>query len=76
MPYIAIHSFPKDEKTKREVVEKINEIFLEAWGCPPGAITISVEEVPPEQWEQQVVGPVIEPKKEHMMILAGEKCYK
>ena len=34
MPYIAIKAFPKDEKTKQETVDKINQVFLETWGCP------------------------------------------
>lgn len=29
MPYIAIKTSPKDAETKKKVVEKINQIFLE-----------------------------------------------
>ena len=76
MPYIAIKSFPKDQTTKEAVVEKINEIFLEVWGCPAESITISIEDVVPADWEEKVAKPEIEPKKEHMMILSGERCYK
>ena len=75
MPYIAIKAFPKDEATKRRVVEQINRIFLEEWGCSPQALTISVEEVAPEQWAEQVAKPEIEPKRDKMMILNGEKLY-
>jgi len=73
MPYIAIKAYPKDEATKQAVVEKINQIFLETWGCPQQAITISVEEIAPEHWQQQVVLPEIEPKLDKMVILNGEK---
>ena len=45
MPYISIKCYPKNEATKKAVVEKINETFLELWGCPPEAITISLEEI-------------------------------
>lgn len=76
MPYIAIKSFPKDQETKEAVVGKINEIFLEVWGCPQEAITISIEEVMPADWEEKIVKPEIEPNKENMMILSGKKCYK
>lgn len=76
MPYIAIKSFPKDQVTKEAVVEKINEIFLDVWGCPQEAITISIEEVMPTDWEEKIVKPEIEPMKENMMILSGKKCYK
>ena len=75
MPYIAIKSFPKDEKTKKEVVERINEIFLEMWGCPKEAITISLEEIEPAEWEEKVVKTEIEPKKEKMVILSGKQMF-
>lgn len=73
MPYIAIKAYPKDEATKQAVVEKINQVFLETWGCPQQAITISVEEIAPENWQEQVVVPEIEPRLDKMMILNGEK---
>lgn len=75
MPYIAIKSFPKDQATKEAVIEKINEIFLEVWGCPQEAITISIEDVMPEDWEEKIAKPEIEPKIDNMMILSGKKCY-
>lgn len=74
MPYIAIKCYPKDEETKKKVVERINDIFLENWGCPKEAISISLEEVAPENWHE-VVKTDIEPKAEKMMILSGDKKY-
>ena len=59
MPYIAIKAWPKDEEIKRKVVEEINDIFLKHWGCPKEAITISMEELAPETWEEKVVKPEI-----------------
>ena len=76
MPYIAIKCYPKDDATKREAVERINQLFLEVWGCPHEALTISVEEVQPENWVEQVVKPEIEPKMEHMMLISGKKTEK
>lgn len=75
MPYIAIKSFPKDEETKKKVVDKINQVFLEVWGCPQEALTISLEEIVSDEWEKKVVEPEIEPKKDHMMIFNGKKKY-
>ena len=75
MPYIAIKAYPKDAETKKKVVERINQVFLEEWGCPPQAITISMEEVAPENWASDVVEVEIEPNAEKMMILSGEKKY-
>ena len=75
MPYIAIKAYPKDEDTRKKLVEKINQAVLEVVGCPPQAVTISMEEIAPENWETQVKKAEIEPKKDKMMILAGEKLY-
>lgn len=75
MPYISIKGYPKDQKTKEEIVKRINEVFLEVWGCSQQAISISVEEIAPEDWEETVVKAEIEPKKDKMMILSGEKKF-
>ncbi len=75
MPYIAIKSFPKDDETKKKVVDEINEVFLKYWGCPPQAMTISVEDISPEDWTEIVVKPQIEPIMDKVMILNGEKKY-
>ncbi len=76
MPYISIKCWPKDKATEQTVVERINQVFLEEWGCPPQALTIALEEVNPEDWQDAVVKPEIEPRREHMMILSGEKLYE
>lgn len=73
MPYIYVKAFPKDDETKRRVAKRINEVFLEEWGCPPQAITVGFEEVSPKDWEEKVLKPEIEPKKKNMMILDGEE---
>ena len=65
----------EDEATKERVVEKINALFLEEWGCPPEAITISLEEIAPADWEEKVLKPEIEPREDAMMIRSGKKCY-
>lgn len=76
MPYIAIKAYPKDAETKRRVVERINKVFLDEWGCPPQALTISLEEVAPEDWAESVRNKEIEPNKDNMMILDGKKQYE
>lgn len=76
MPYIAIKCYPKDQETKKAMVNKINEAFLEIWGCPPEAITISLEEVAPDDWKDTVVKTQIEPNMDKMMIVSGNKTDK
>ena len=74
MPYIKIKCYPKDEETKKKVVDKINEAFLENWGCPPEAMSISIEEVEPSDWDK-VIKKEIEPSNDKMYIASGKKRY-
>lgn len=75
MPYIKIKGYPKDQETKKRLAERINQALLEVWGCPQEAITISIEEIKPENWEESVVKPEIQPNTDKMYILNGEKKY-
>ncbi|MBQ2840071.1 MAG: tautomerase family protein [Oscillospiraceae bacterium] len=75
MPYIAIKAYPKDEETKKKLVDKINKDILEIWGCPQEAISISLEEVAPDKWEETIVKTEIEPNQDKMMIFSGKKKY-
>lgn len=75
MPYIRIKAYPKDQATKAKVVEAINKAFVDNWGCSPEAISISIEEVAPENWVEQVEKAEIEPNRENMLILNGQRKY-
>ena len=75
MPYIAIKAYPKDEETKKRLVDKINEDILEIWGCSQEAVSVSIEEISPDEWEETVVKGEIEPNCDKMMIFSGEKKY-
>lgn len=75
MPYIAIKAYPKDEDTKKRVAEKINQVFLEEWGCPQEAISLSIEEFPPAEWEINVRQTEVLPNKDKMLILEGNKNF-
>lgn len=72
MPYIAIKGYPKDEETKRRVAEQIREIFVKEWGCPRKAISISIEEFAPEEWDQKIYKGEIPACEANMYILDGE----
>ena len=75
MPYIQIKAYPKDEKIKQKVAEKINEIFLEEWGCPQEAISLSIKSVQPEKWQAEIERKEILPNSDKMLILNGKKTY-
>lgn len=74
MPYISIKCYPKDDETKKQVVDEINKVFLEKWGCPPEAISISLEEIVPSDWHN-VEEKEVAPKSDKMYVLHGEKKY-
>lgn len=73
MPYVKIKAYPKDEETKRKLAQKISEAFLEVWGCPREAISVSIEEVRPDDWDREVVKGDIEPNSDKMFILFGQE---
>lgn len=76
MPYIHIQAYPKEEQIKNRVAERINQILLEEWGCPAGAISISFEEIDPAHWVEQVENTQMEKNKPLMKIYKGEKQYE
>lgn len=76
MPYIAIKSFPKDEETKRKAVESVNEAIMSAFGCPADWITISFEDIDPDQWDEKIEKAEIEPNMDKVYIRSGVKTYK
>ena len=75
MPYIRIKAYPKDPAVKQRVAERIEQVFLEEWGCPAQAISVSIEEVAPEKWDAQVRQGEIAENMANMLILDGEKRY-
>ena len=76
MPYVAIKSNPKDEETKKKLVERINQAVMEVCGVPQQAVTITYEEFPKEEWQEKVVQAQVEPIKDKLYINKGEKLYE
>ena len=58
-----------------DLVEAIYKAFVDNWGCAPEAISISIEEVAPDNWVDQVEKAEIEPNADKMFILNGQKKY-
>jgi 4-oxalocrotonate tautomerase family enzyme len=75
MPYIRIKGKPKTAEIKERLVERINQALLEVWGCRQEAISISIEEIDGDQWEESVVKAEIEPNADKMYILHGVKKF-
>lgn len=63
----------KDEETERMVVEKINQVFLEMWGCLQKAINYIYGRNYSCRMDERVRKPEILPKTDKMYILDGQK---
>ena len=75
MPYIDVKCYPRPEEKINLIVEKINQVLMDTWGCPQEAVSISLEMVPPEEWEEKVKVPEMDARDDTMMILHGEKRF-
>ena len=74
MPYIKVKAHPRDDKTKQKLAEAINEAVISIFGCQPKAVSISIEDVEPSNWDE-VRNNEIYPNKDKMLIVEGEKKY-
>ena len=48
MPYIEVGGPKRDVETKRKLVAKLTDLIAEIYGVPKEAITIVIQETPPE----------------------------
>ena len=55
MPYISIKTFPKDDETKRKAAEAVLEAIQKSMSAQPEWVTVSVEDVDPAEWDENVV---------------------
>lgn len=76
MPYVDIKCFPRTEEMRKDLVEKINQLLIDAWGVPQEAVSISLEEVTPEDWDEQVKVPEMDARDDTMYILHGQKRFE
>lgn len=55
MPHIDVKMFPgRDDATKKALAEKFVEVAVAELGCPKEVLSVSVEEVAPEEWNEKV----------------------
>ena len=75
MPYIAVKAFPRTDEAKIKIAEALAKAIKEATDCPDHGISVSVEYVTPEEWDEKVKIPEMDPRDKDMLILHGEKRY-
>ena len=55
MPHIAVSMYPgRDDEIKKKLALKLQETVAEELKVDPKVITVSVEDVPKEQWQEYI----------------------
>jgi len=75
MPYVSVRTFPQSEEARRRAAEKIHRLLMEEWGCEADWISVSVENVEPEEWDSRIVRGAMEADAPYMLIRDGEKLF-
>ena len=73
MPFIHIYALSgRDLETKKEAALAIVRAASEAMGAPESTFTVAFEELERENWDKDVVQPIIEPLRDKLLIERGE----
>ncbi|SDY47483.1 4-oxalocrotonate tautomerase [Amycolatopsis xylanica] len=66
MPHVSIKHFPAPLTNDREaaLVSAVTKAVTDAFGCDEGVVSIAVEAVSPESWNDRVYLPEIVARKE------------
>lgn len=55
MPHIAVSLYPgRDEETKRDIAEKLEQFYVETFGTDKEAVSVSIVEVPGEEFSETI----------------------
>ena len=74
MPHVYVRLFPgRTEQQKREFAQRIVEAGKQTLGTSEGGMSVAIEEIPKEQWEEQVYKPLIVAKPELLYKKPGYK---
>jgi 4-oxalocrotonate tautomerase len=72
MPHIIIKLFPgRTEEQKETLTRRIVDIIEETAGVDENAVSVSFEEVAPEDWDELVVKPDIAERKDQVTKFPG-----
>lgn len=63
MPHVIIKMYPgRSSEAKSELTEDIVKTLMNHTGCPEKAVSVVIEEFPPEEWAEKVYIPDIKGK--------------
>lgn len=55
MPHIAVSMYPgRDDDTKRDIAEKLQQFYVETFGTDPAAVSVSVVDIPGEEFTETI----------------------
>ena len=75
MPHIEMKCYPgRTEEQKKACAEKIAQAIAETMGCGISHVSVSIEEVPQNDWKEQVWDVEISPKMDALYIKPGYTC--
>jgi len=73
MPFIHVYAYSgRDKETKKKAAQAMVTAASEAMGAPEAAFTVIYEDIEKENWETDVVNPIIEPLRGNMLIDHGK----
>lgn len=66
MPHIVLQMFPgRPEAVKAELVKTLQQVTVDALGCKPEHVSVSIDEIVPADWNEKV--PFATPKESVMI---------
>lgn len=55
MPHIIVKMYPgRDEEQKQNLAESISKSVVDITGCEERVVSVAIEEVKPEEWDEKV----------------------
>ncbi|MEG0856668.1 MAG: tautomerase family protein [Terrisporobacter sp.] len=56
MPHIVVQMYPgRSNEIKEDFAKKVQKLTVEEFGCQPGHVSVSVEDIAQENWKEEVV---------------------
>ena len=75
MPHVEINCYPgRTEEVKQKCAEKIAEDVAAALGCNPPSVSVTIREVPQEDWKAQVWDQKITTAGQELYVKPGYTC--
>lgn len=75
MPHVEIKCFPgRTEDQKKECAERIAEVIADTLGCKITSVSVTIRDIPEEDWKEKVWDKSIIPDAEYLYKKPGYTC--